>query len=357
MLFYRVSVVPDSVTLLIVACQEPLSLGFLRQKYWSMLQRPPLRDLPNPGIQPVSHYVSWIGRWALYYWCHLGSPLSQLLFSPQVVSNSLQPCGLQHDSPPCPSSSPGICSTSWPLSRWCQPTISSVIPFTSCLQPFSASGSFLMSWLFILGGQNIGASALASVLPMNIQDWSPLRIDWFDLLAVQGTLRSLLQHHSSKASVLQCSDFFKVQLSHLNMTTEKTIALYGPFLAKWCLSFLICCLGLSYQSLRNKHLLISWLQALCAVILQPKKIKSVTVSIFPSSICHEVMGLDAMIFMIMKMPWSPLSPLSRSSLVLRFLPLGWYHLHVWDCWYFWQSWFQLMVHLAQPFAWCTLHLS
>ena len=103
---------------------------------------------------------------------------------------------------------------------------SSVIPF-SCLQSFPASGSFPMSQFFESGGQSIGASASASVPPMNIQ-YSGLisfRFVWFDLLAVQGTLKSLLQHHSSEASVLQCSAFFMVQLSHPYMTTGKTIAL------------------------------------------------------------------------------------------------------------------------------------
>ena len=99
-------------------------------------------------------------------------------------------------------------------------------PFSSCLPSFPASESFLMSRLFASGGQSIGASASASVLPMNIQDWLPLfSNDWFYLLAVQGTLKSLLQHHRSKASILWCSAFFMVQLLHPYMTTGKTIAL------------------------------------------------------------------------------------------------------------------------------------
>ena len=110
---------------------------------------------------------------------------------------TLWPHGLQHARLPYPSPSPGACSNSCLLSRWCQLTIlSSVIPFSSCRQSFPASGSFLMSWLFVSGGQSVGASA--SVLPVNIQDWFPF--DWFDLLAVQGTLKSLLQYYSSKAS-------------------------------------------------------------------------------------------------------------------------------------------------------------
>ena len=137
----------------------------------------------------------------------------------------VQPHRLQHARFLCPSPSPGACSYSCPLSQWCHPTIaSSVIPFSSFLQSFPASGSFLMSKLFTSGGQSIGASASALVLPINIQDWS-FRMDWFDLLAVQGILKSLLQHHSWQTSNLWHSAFVMVQLSHPYMTTEKTKAL------------------------------------------------------------------------------------------------------------------------------------
>ena len=123
------------------------------------------------------------------------------------------------------------------------------------------------------------------------------RMDWVDLLAVQGTLKSLLQHHSSKASFLQCSAFFIVQLSHPYMTTGKTIAL-----TRW--TFVGKVMSLLFNTLsrlvivllpRSKGLLISWLQSPSAVILEPPKIKSVTVSTVSPSICHEVMGPDAMI--------------------------------------------------------------
>ena len=131
---------------------------------------------------------------------------------------------LQHARPPCPSPTPGVHPNPCPLSQWCHPTISSsVIPF-SWPQSFPTSGSFPVSQLFSLGGQHIGVSAATSVLPMNIQLIS-FRMDWLDLLAVQGTLKNLLQHHSWKASILWCSAFFIVQLSHPYMTTEKTIAL------------------------------------------------------------------------------------------------------------------------------------
>ena len=152
-------------------------------------------------------------------------------FSHSVVSDSLRSHGLQHARPPCSSPTPGVYSNSCPLSLWCHPTISSsVLPFSSCPQSFPASGSFQMSQLFTSGGQSIWVSASASVLPMDIQDWFPLglisfRIDWLDLLAVQGTLNSLLQHHSSKALILPCSALFIVQFSHPYMTTGKIIAL------------------------------------------------------------------------------------------------------------------------------------
>ena len=101
--------------------------------------------------------------------------LSSVQFSCSVVSDSLWPHGLQHARPPCPLPTPRVYSNSCPLSQWCHPTISSsVVPFSSCLQSFPASGSFQMSQFFALGGQNIGISASPSVLPMNIQDWFPL---------------------------------------------------------------------------------------------------------------------------------------------------------------------------------------
>ena len=111
------------------------------------------------------------------------------------------------------------------LNQWCPPTISfSVIPFSSCPQSFAASRSFQMSQLFISGGQSTGVSASTSVLPMNTQDWTPL--GWTGWISLQSKgLKSLLQHHSSKASILQCSAFIIVQLSHLYTTTGKTIAL------------------------------------------------------------------------------------------------------------------------------------
>ena len=123
------------------------------------------------------------------------------------------------------------------------------------------------------------------------------RIDWCDLLSVQGTFKSLFQHHNSKASILWCSAHFLVQLSHLYMTTGKTTALTRQTFVGKSTSLLFNMLPRFVITFlpRYKHLLISWLQPLSAMILEPKKIKSATVSIFPTFICHEVMGSDAMI--------------------------------------------------------------
>ena len=132
---------------------------------------------------------------------------SLIQFSHSVVSNSLRLHGLQHARPPCPSPTSWVYSNSYPLSRWWHPTISSsVVPF-SRLQSFLASGSFQMSQLFAQGGQSIGVSASASVLPMNTQDWSPL--GWTSWISLQS--KSFLQHHSSKALILWRSAFFIVR--------------------------------------------------------------------------------------------------------------------------------------------------
>ena len=143
-----------------------------------------------------------------YYFIH---PL--LLFSCQVMSNSLWPRGLQHTRLLCPSPS-GVCPSWWPLNRWCHPTISSPVALSSfCLQSLPASGAFSVSQLFASDDQNTGVSA--SVSPSS--EYSGLisfKINWFDLLAVQGTLKCLLQHHSSKASFLWRSAFYTVQLFH-----------------------------------------------------------------------------------------------------------------------------------------------
>ena len=162
------------------------------------------------------------------------SNFSAVQFSHAVVYYSLQPHGLQHARLPCSSRTPKACSNSCPPSQWCHPTISSsVVPFSSCFQSFPAPGSFPMNQFFTSGGQSIGVSASASVLPTNIQAWFLLGLT--DLISCSprdsSNTKSLLQHHSSKESILRHSAFFIVQLSHPYMTTGKTIA-FRPLFAK-----------------------------------------------------------------------------------------------------------------------------
>ena len=172
-----------------------------------------------------------------------------LLFNHSVVSSSLQPHGLQHARLTCPLPTPGACPNSCPLSRWCHLAIlSSVVPFSSCPQSFPASGSFLSESALHIRWPKYWSFSF-SISPSN--EYSGLisfRIDLFDLLAVQGTLKNLLQHHNSKASILSHSTFFMVQLSHPYMTTGKTIPLTKQtFVDKVMsllfnmLSYLICC--------------------------------------------------------------------------------------------------------------------
>ena len=168
-----------------------LSRHFMRTKYWFMTK---------PIFYNNRHSVQ---------------------FSHSVVSDSLRSHGLQHTRLPCPSPAPTTCSNSCPLSWWCLPTISSsFVPFSSHLQSFLASGSFPMSQFFVSGGQSTWVSASVSILPMNIQDWFPLGLTPCSLR----NLKSLLQHHSSKISILRHSAFSIAQLLHPYMTTRKTIA-------------------------------------------------------------------------------------------------------------------------------------
>ena len=150
-------------------CSPPGSTihGIFQARILSRLPSPSPGDLPDPGINPVPHKLAG-GRFTYF---------RSVQFSCSVMSDSLQPHGLQYASPPCPSPIPRAYSNSCPLSRWCHPAISpSVVPFSSGPrpQPFPASGSFQMSQIFTSGGQSTAVSASASVLPMNIQDWFPL---------------------------------------------------------------------------------------------------------------------------------------------------------------------------------------
>ena len=139
-----------------------------------------------------------------------------------------------------------------------------------------------------------------SIIPSKEHPGLFFRMDWLDLLAVQGTLKNILQHHSSKASILRHSAFFEVQLSHSYVTTGKTIALTRRTIVGKVMSLLLNMLSRLVITFlqRSKRLLLSWLQSLSAVILEPRKIKSDTVSTVSPSILHEVMGPDAMILSV-----------------------------------------------------------
>ena len=193
-----------------------------------------------------------------------------------MSSDSLWPHELQHTKLPRATLSPRACSNSCPLSWWCHQTISSsVVPFSSCLQSFPASGYFPMSRFL---------HQVAKVLEFQIQhqtfQWifrtDIFRMDWLDLLAVQETLKSLLQHHSSKASILRCSAFFMIQLSHPSRTTGKTIALTRLIFVSKIMSLLFNMPSRFVTAFlpRSKCLLISRLQPPSAVILEPKKLNS-----------------------------------------------------------------------------------
>ena len=206
------------------------------------------------------------------------------------MSDYLQPHRLQHARLPYPLPSPRVCSNSCPLSQWSSLTISASAALFFCLQSFPALGSFPMSRLFTSSGPSTGVSA--SVLLINIQGWFPsFRVDWFDLLAVRGTLKSLLQHHNSKASVLWHSAFFMVQLSHPYMITGKTITLPIRTSVGRVMSLLFNTLSRFVKVFlpRSKHLLISWLQSVHSDF-GPQENKVCPCFHFSPSICHEVMG-------------------------------------------------------------------
>ena len=211
------------------------------------------------------------------------------------MSDSLRPHEPQHASP---STTAGVHPNPCLLSRWCHPTISSsVVPFSSCPQSFPASGSFQMSQLFTSGCQNFGASASTSVLPMNTQDWSPL--GWTGLISLQS--KGLSRVFSN--TIVQKHQFFSAQLSsqsnsgHPYMTTGKTIALTRWTFVGKVVSLLFNMLSSLVITFlpRSKRLLTSWVQSPSAVILEPPKIKSATLSTLSPYMCHEVMGLDALI--------------------------------------------------------------
>ena len=223
--------------------------------------------------------------------------ISSVWFSCLDVYDSLQPHGLQHTTLPCPSPTPGVCSNSCPSSQWCHPAISSCLLLLFLPSIFPGNRVFSNDSVLWIRQPKYWSFSFSISPSSEHPGLTSFRIDELELLAVQETLKSLLQHHSSKASVFRHSTFFIVQLSHPYMTTGKTIAL-----TRW--TFVGKVMALLFNMLSSlvitflpwsQCLLISWQQSPSAAILEPPKIKSATVSTVSPSIWHEVMGPDAMI--------------------------------------------------------------
>ena len=250
------------------------------------------------------------------------STFSSVQFSRSIVSDSLQSHEPQHARPPCPSPTPGVHSDSTSIESvmpsshliLCRPLLF-LPPIPPSIRVFSNESTLRMRWPKYW-------SFSFSIIPSKERPGLiSFRMDWLDLLAVQGTLKSLLQHHSSKASILQHSAFFTVQLSHPYMTNGKTIALTRWTFVGKVMSLLLNMLSRLVITFlpRSKCLLISRLQSPSAVILEPRKIKSDTVSTVSPSTSHEVMGQDAMIFVFWMLSFKPTFSLSTFTFIKRFL--------------------------------------
>ena len=248
----------------------------------------PLVILPSLYLYNLPFKCSWFvqesttGRVARYPISGTGkSGFNQSFLVDRLWPTVYDP--MQQDRIPCPLPSPGVSSNSCPCSRWCHPTISlSFALFSSCSQSFPASGSFPLSWLLASGGQSIRASASASVPPMNIHDLFPLALTGLISLLSKAVSRVL------SSTTVQKHQFFGTQPSlrfnsHLYLTTGNTTALTEWTFVRKMLSLLfnmLHCFDIAFLS-RSKYLLISWPQSPSSVILEPNKIKPVTVSNFP----------------------------------------------------------------------------
>ena len=218
---------------------------------------------------------------------------SSVQFSCSVVSNSLRPHESQHTRAPCPTPTPGVHSDPRPSSQWCHPAVSSsVIPFSSCPQSLPASESFPMSQLFTWGGQSAGVSASASLPPKKSQGWSPS--EWTGWISLQSkglsrvfsnttvqSINSSVLSFLHSPTLTSVHDHWKNHSLDRRTFVDKVMSLFFNTLSRLVITFLP----------RSKHLLISWLQSPSTVILEPKKMKSDTVSLFSPSICHEVILL------------------------------------------------------------------
>ena len=221
--------------------------------------------------------------------------MALLLFCGPVMSDSLQPHGLQHTRPPCPSPSPGICPRSCSLNWRCSPAISSSDAlFSFCSQSFPASGTLSVSHLFASDGQNIRTQHSASVYPMNIQGWSPLRLTSLISLLSKGLQEpSPAPQFESINSLAFCLLYDPVLTNIRDHWEVHTLTIWNFFSKVMYLLFNTPS-RFVITFLPSSHPLISWLQSPSTVILESKRI-SVTASTFSPSICHAVMGLDAMI--------------------------------------------------------------
>ena len=219
--------------------------------------------------------------------------ISSVQFDHSVMSYSLQPHESRHIRPPCPSPTPGVHSNSCPSSWWCYPSCRPLLllpPISPSIRVFSNESALCIRWPKYWRFS-------FSIIPSNEHPGLiSFRMYWLEFLAVQGTLKSLLQRHSSKASILRHSAFFTVWLSHPYRTTGKISLTRWNFVGK-VMSLLLNMLSRLVITFlpRSKGLLISWLQSPSIVTLEPPKIKSDTISTVFPSICYEVMGLDAMI--------------------------------------------------------------
>ena len=207
-----------------------------------------------------------------------------------VVTDSLWPHELQQARPPCPSPSPGVCPSSCLLHQWCHPGILSLDAlFSFCPQSLPASGAFPMSWLFTLHDQNTGASTSASVLPMSIQGLFPLRLTGLIALLSSGVFFSTtVKGISSLAFCLLYGPALTKEHDHWEdiwIFVGRVMSLIFNTLSRFFVAFL-----------PRSNNLISWMQSPSGVILEPKRRKFVTTFTFSPSICHEVMGPDAIIF-------------------------------------------------------------
>ena len=258
----------------------------------------------HPGVKFLDHMVVLFS--AFWGASIQFSIVSSVQFSCSIRSDSLWPHDCSTPGLPVHHQLPELTHTHV---HWVSDAIQPSYPYSSPSPPaFNLSQHQGLESVLPIRWPKYCSFSFTSVLPMNIQDLFFFRMDWMDLLAVQGTLQSLLQHHSSKASILWHSAFFIVQFSHPYMTIVKTIAL-----TRWTFVFKVMSLLFNMLSRlviaflpRSKHVLISWLQSPSAVILEPKKIKSLTGSFVSPSICQEVMIPNAVILVFWMLNFKPI---------------------------------------------------